>query len=458
MKSTIFIFLLNISLALSYYSLKLNKIYLPQLSNDGAIIDNGTIKNLTKEELEDLEEYIDLPLKNTELNNLNQSYIKTKNIKSELYTIDAYIGSNKQYFRLLLSTFDNFTQVTSINCKFCDAKNKYNSSLSNNNFELSNLSESSNYKIFMDSLFINSEKKINEITEKNNITVDNLIFKVMESNNSGFINSNLIDGILSLSYNNNTQIPNNNFIKELYQEGKISSPSFSIIITSSNVNRLYLGDILKNDYIKDYVSTEMNKGECDIINNKWQCKLQSVGYTDFIYISSHEKRNANALVKFDLTQNKLTIPFYYFNFMIVGYRYEKRSPKSSIYDKKDNKYCLEFNNAIYCTCSGKNSFGVISFYFKNNSRLDIDLRDYVYYDKSAFSLKCRVDISLSNEEEFIVGLKGLNNTILSFNLDDNKIAFFHMKKTDDWNENLMNFILVIIFIIVIIIVIIKSQQ
>ena len=280
----------------------------------------------------------------------------------------------------------------------------------------------------------------------------------MESNNSGFINSNLIDGILSLSYNNNSQIPNNNFIKELYQEGKISSPSFSIIITSSNVNRLYLGDILKNDYIKDYVSTEMNKGECDIIDNKWKCKLQYVGYTDFIYISSHEKRNANALVKFDLTQNKLTIPFYYFNFMIVGYRYEKRSPKSSIYDKKDNKYCLEFNNAIYCTCSGKNSFGVISFYFKNNSRLDIDLRDYVYYDKSAFSLKCRVDISLSNEEEFNVGLKGLNNTILRFDLNDKNIAFFHMKKTDDWNDNLMNFILVIIFIIVIIIVIIKSQQ
>ena len=168
MKSTIFIFLLNISLVLSYYSLKLNKkfIYLPQLSNDSAIINNGTTNNLTKEELEDLEEYIDLPLKTTELNNLNQSYIKTRNLKSELYTIDAYLGSNKQYFRLLLSTFDNFTQVTSFNCKFCNATNKYNSSLSNNNLELSNLSESSNYKIFMDSLFVNSEKEINEITEK----------------------------------------------------------------------------------------------------------------------------------------------------------------------------------------------------------------------------------------------------------------------------------------------------
>ena len=458
MKSTMFIFLLNISLVLSYYSLKLNKkfIYLPQLSNDSAIINNGTINNLTKEELEDLEEYIDLPLKNTELNNLNQSYIKTKNIKSELYTIDAYLGSNKQYFRLLLSTFDIFTQVTSINCKFCNATNKYNSSLSNNNLELSNLSESSNYKIFIDSLFINSEKKINGIKEKNSIKVDNLIFKVLESNNSGFINSNLIDGILSLSYNNNSQIPNNNFIKELYQEGKISSPSFSIIITSSNTNRLYLGDILKNDYIKNYISTSMNKGECDIIDNKWQCKLQSVEYTDFIYISSNEKRNAKSLVKFDLTQNKLTIPFYYFNFIIVGYRYEKRNIRSSIYEKKDNKFCLEYNNAIYCTCSSKNSFGVVSLYFKNNSRLDIDLRDYVYYDKSAPSLNCRVDISLSNKEEFIVGLRGLNNTILSFDLEDKKIVFLHRKKTDDWNSNLMNFLLVMCFIIVIIIVIIKN--
>ena len=140
MKSNIFIFLFNISLVLSYYSLKLNKIYLPQLSNTGTVtINNETIKNLTEEELEDLEEYIDLPLNTSEMNILNESYIKTKNIKSELYTIDSYIGSSKQFFRLLLSTFDNYTQVASINCKSCNVSNKYNSSLSNNNIELTNL-------------------------------------------------------------------------------------------------------------------------------------------------------------------------------------------------------------------------------------------------------------------------------------------------------------------------------
>ena len=119
MKSNIIIFFFNIGLVISYYSLKLNKIYLPQLSNKGTVtITNETIKNLTEEELEDLEEYIDLPLNISEMNILNESYIKTKNINSELYTIDSYLGSSKQYFRLLLSTFDNYTLLASIDVMF----------------------------------------------------------------------------------------------------------------------------------------------------------------------------------------------------------------------------------------------------------------------------------------------------------------------------------------------------
>ena len=37
-------------------------------------------------------------------------------------------------------------------------------------------------------------------------------------------------------------------------------------------------------------------------------------------------------------------------------------------------------------------------------------------------------MTLSDYDEFIIGLKGLNNTILSFDLDDKKIEFFHIKK------------------------------
>ena len=266
--------------------------------------------------------------------------------------------------------------------------------------------------------------------ENNNITIDNFHLKVIESDISGFLNSDLIDGILSLSYNNNSIIPNNNFIFELYNEGKISSPSFSIIITSSNVNRLYLGDIMKNEYVKNYVNSSMNKGECSIIDNSWKCKIEYLKYIDFEYPSSSRTKWAYSEVKFNLNEKKLTIPYFYYKLLVIGYRYvTKKVGKSSYTTIRYNKYCTKyFWGGIYCSCSGKKSFGVATFYFKNNSRLDIDLSDYVYYDKSAYFYKCRVDISLSDNDEFIVGLRGLDNTILSFDLDDKKIEFFQKKK------------------------------
>jgi hypothetical protein len=205
----------------------------------------------------------------------------------------------------LLSTFDDNNTISSINCNSCNVSNKYNSTLSNINTNLTDiiygdfLNQEISYKIFIDSCSILSHSKKNGIIEKINLNMDNFLFKVLESDSSGFLNSDLIDGILSLSYNNNSQIPNNNFIMELYNEGKISSPSFSIIITSSNVNRLYLGDIMKNEYVKNYVNSSMNKGECKIIDNDWKCQIDYLEYVDFIRPSSSHTKWANSIVKFD---------------------------------------------------------------------------------------------------------------------------------------------------------------
>ena len=411
-----------------YYSLKLNKIYLPQLTNPNETIDyNVTRINLTQEQLDELEEYIDLPLNSSELKELNESYIKTKNIKSELYTIDSYIGSSQQYFRLLLSTYDDYNIISSINCESCNVSNKYNFSLSNNAI---NVLKNNNEEIIIDSCTIPMQSKENGLIKKNNITVDNFIMKVIEKNDTKykeFLNSELIDGIISLDYSISTEIPNNNFIMELYNEGKISSPSFSIIITSLNYNRLYLGDIMKNDYIKNYVNSSMNKGECAAIDNKWQCQLEKLEYTDFVSHLSSFDRWDDSIVKFDLNEKKLVIPDIYYSKIVVGYYIERNG--KGIRRKVYNKHCYTYSGKIFCTCSsGKNSFGVITFIFQNNSRLDIDIRDYVYYDESAYFFKCRVDATLSDNKEFVIGLKGLNNTILSFDLDDKKVEFFHRKK------------------------------
>ena len=417
----------NLCFSYDYYSLKLNKIYLSQLTTPNETLDsNITINNLTQEQLDELEEYIDLPLNSSELKELNESYIKTKNIKSELYTIDSYIGSSQQYFRLLLSTFDDYNTIFSINCESCNVSNKYNFSLSNNNINISN---NNNEEIIIDSCVLPMQSKENGLIKKNNITIDNFLIKVIEKNdteNKDVLNSEEIDGIISLSFNMSTQIPNNNFIMELYNEGKISSPSFSIIITSLNNNRLYLGDIMKNDYIKNYINSSMNKGDCPVIGNYWQCQIEKLEYTDFkSHLSSFTKWE-NSMVKFNLNEKKLVIPDIYYDKIIIGYYTEsKKGRRRRVY----NKYCYIFSGQIYCSCSAdKKDFGVITLIFQNNSRLDIDIRDYVYYDESAYFFKCRVDATLSDYDEFVIGLKGLNNTILSFDLDDRKIEFFHKKK------------------------------
>ena len=417
----------NLCFSYDYYSLKLNKIYLSQLTTPNETLDsNITINNLTQEQLDELEEYIDLPLNSSELKELNESYIKTKNIKSELYTIDSYIGSSQQYFRLLLSTFDDYNTIFSINCESCNVSNKYNFSLSNNNINISN---NNNEEIIIDSCTLPMQSKENGLIKKNNITIDNFLIKVIEKNdteNKDVLNSEEIDGIISLSFNMSTQIPNNNFIMELYNEGKISSPSFSIIITSLNNNRLYLGDIMKNDYIKNYINSSMNKGDCPVIGNYWQCQMEKLEYTDFkSHLSSFTKWE-NSMVKFNLNEKKLVIPDIYYDKIIIGYYTEsKKGRRRRVY----NKYCYRYSGQIFCSCSAdKKDFGVITLIFQNNSRLDIDIRDYVYYDESAYFFKCRVDATLSDYDEFVIGLKGLNNTILSFDLDDRKIEFFHKKK------------------------------
>ena len=106
-------------------------------------------------------------------------------------------------------------------------------------------------------------------------------------------------------------------IMELYKEGYISSPGFSIIITSSNINRLYLGDIMKNEYVESYLlyNDNMNKGECSIIENEtnWVCKVKYVEYNALKYKNwERHKESSKSIVKFDIKENKLVIPDKYY--------------------------------------------------------------------------------------------------------------------------------------------------
>ena len=104
-----------------------------------------------------------------------------------------------------------------------------------------------------------------------------------------------------------------------------------------------------------------------------------------------------------------------------------------------------------CNCNDKDDFGIVTLHFEgDDNKLDINLRDFVYYDEKA-SYKCRLNVFLSYYDEFVVGLKGLNNTRLSFNMKEKKISFFHkIKKKTFFNWTPIMYIIVVLVIIIII--------
>jgi hypothetical protein len=179
----------------------------------------------------------------------------------------------------------------------------------------------------------------------------------------------------------------------------------------------------------------LNKGECNIIENNWKCKLKYIEYNALKY-AQWDLQKERSFSTFDLKENKLIIPDKYYDLIVVSYHIvSEKYGDMHVRTRKNNKFCKTYDGIIYCSCLDKDDFGIVTFHFENNAKLDIDLRDYVYYNKSVFYLKCKVDIILSSNDEFIVGLRGLNNSILSFNMEDKKIKIFQkFKKINNYRK------------------------
>ena len=75
-----------------YYSVKLNKIYLPSLPNNNSKVEqeNSTFY----EHIQNSYDYNDLPMNYSELDIIKDSFTETDNLKLELYSVSLYLGSN----------------------------------------------------------------------------------------------------------------------------------------------------------------------------------------------------------------------------------------------------------------------------------------------------------------------------------------------------------------------------
>ena len=201
---------------------------------------------------------------------------------------------------------------------------------------------------------------------------------------------------------------------------------------------------MKNKYINNYLNSTVNKGKCKIIENTWKCNLYKIEFNIIKYRNwEHQIVWAHSItLSFNTKEKRLIIPRRYYYLIVVGYKhyYEDGDRRISY-----NKLCHNFDGIIYCSCFSKDDFGIVTFHFEGNFKLDIDIREYVEYNNSAFFFKCKTNIFFSRNE-FIIGLEGLKNTILSFNMKEKLIKFFQIKKNDNINSLISFILLGIIFI------------
>ena len=121
----------------------------------------------------------------------------------------------------------------------------------------------------------------------------------------------------------------------------------------------------------------MNMGECTIIENNWKCKLEYIEYNALKYENwQSQKQSTNSTISFNTKENKVIIPLRYYHLIVLSYKTVNKKSGGKV--KQFNKLCYIINNIIYCSCSDKDDFGIVTFYFKEHYKLDIDIRDYVH--------------------------------------------------------------------------------
>ena len=77
---------------------------------------------------------------------------------------------------------------------------------------------------------------------------------------------------------------------------------------------------MKNEYVRNYLHSSMNKGECKIIDNNQRCKLSHLEYNALKYFQwENQKFTDYSIITFNLKENKLTIPEDFYNLIVVIY-------------------------------------------------------------------------------------------------------------------------------------------
>lgn len=197
----------------------------------------------------------------------------------------------------------------------------------------------------------------------------------------------------------------------LYNQSLIKQLMYAIVPVSSTEGFMYYGEIPKT-LLKD----KNYKGKCNIINNRWGCKMKNI---IFEYQGRrYEFNNRNREIIFQSNEFSIHCPKEFLTFML-----EKLNTLSTITD-----ICKPYNSSTieFITCS--------PYLFTEPSNITFHIGDYLFELKMNQIFSCYIDGCFSlfhydrekkdNEEIWVIGADFMLKYITIFDYQDKSISFY----------------------------------
>ena len=332
--------------------------------------------------------------------------VELSNYKDVQYIGDIYIGTPSTYFRVIFDTGSNILWVPSYDCINCTKKtNRYNPKLSSTSKETNN-TKSINYAIG----FVEGNLCYDSVSlsSNGNFKANDLLF--LNIKNEHNLSGTVGDGVFGLGIYNEDD-PHISFIDSLYSQKRINEPAFSFYLMGiNNISKLYVGDILNNEYISNLFKNKIN--ECLVDSNAlyWEC-ISNKG----IIISNRDKTkekifNTNTSFIFDTGSSYTMIPKNDFNIIFDFLNIEHNCML--------NKY-----NELLCQCNNEKDFGTIEINFDENNKFVINLEKMINIINGNYKCHFQIVKEYYDLDFWVLGDSALRGNLISFNLYERKISF-----------------------------------
>ena len=363
-------------------------------------------KNIERKKLQNNKNNTDItqPLNNETISKF--TIVELSNYKDVQYIGDIYIGTPSTQLSVIFDTGSNILWVPSSDCINCIKKaNKYNSKLSSTSRE-TNITKSINYAIgFVEGNLCYDTVSLNQ---NKNFKVNDLLF--LNVNDEQNLTGTVGDGVFGLGIYNEDN-PQISFIDSLYNQKQINEPAFSFYLMGvKNISKLYIGDILKNEYVVNFFKNKIN--ECFVDSNAlyWECIAK-----EGIIISNKDKTKekisyTNASFIFDTGSSYTMIPKNDFDVIFNFLNLEHNCIL--------NKY-----NELLCQCNDQKDFGKLEIIFDKNNKFVINFEKMINIVSGNYKCHFQIVKEYYDLSFWVLGDSALRGNLISFNLYERKISF-----------------------------------